>query len=126
MSIVAGAGVLIAGLWMLWGRRPVVDDGDGEAGSEDAVDGRAGAEPAVRGPALRNRFSEPTRLVIGVSLLLIGYHIAAWGTPDDWLHVKVPRERWWMLVLGIGAALASTVGIDRVEKRRGADEAERR
>lgn len=117
LSMVSGAGVLIAGLWMLWGKRVVpAGPGGGGADEHEAVgDGpAAGARP---GRSVRERFSEPTRLVIGVSLLIAGYHLAAWGAPEAWFGVKVPRDRWWILAVGLPGAVLASVGIDRLEQR---------
>lgn len=113
LSMMFGAGVLCAGLWILWGRR-ILGEGGGEA--EDRADA---GDAGPGGPSIRDRFSEPTRLVIGLSLLLAGYHIAAWAAPDAWFGVKVPRERWWMLAAGLAIAIAGSLGIDRMEKKSG-------
>lgn len=113
LSMVSGAGVVCAGLWMLWGKRIFGDDA-GEGGLAGAD---RGAE-AVAGPRpIRDRFTDPTRLVIGVSLLIAGYHIAAWGTPDDWFGVKVPNDRWWMLACGLPLAVGASLAVDRLERK---------
>lgn len=113
LSMVSGAGVMGAGLWMLWGRRVFPEDR--VTGPVDGEHEVAEEDPARR--SIRDRFAEPTRLAIGVALLLAGYHIAAWGAPETWFGVKVPKERWWMLVLGLAAAIGGSAWMDRMDRR---------
>ncbi|MCC6677898.1 MAG: hypothetical protein IT436_12200 [Phycisphaerales bacterium] len=119
-AMVSGAGVLCAGLWMLWGRRVYAEDrGPGESGMEEVGAEEAGpAEGMQGGGSFRDRFSEPTRLVIGLSLLLVGYHLAAWGAPDGWFGVKVPRDRWWLLIGGLAIAVMASLALDRLEQKK--------
>lgn len=57
--------------------------------------------------------SLPTRLLTGFAALLLGYHLAIWAFPQSLTSLQVPRDRWWLLVLGaIGAVLAS-IALDR-------------
>lgn len=66
----------------------------------------------------RKRFgpstSEPTRHVIGMSLLLGGYHLIAYVVPDAWVPLKVPRDRWFLVPAVICVALAISWVSDRL------------
>lgn len=59
----------------------------------------------------------PTRLVLGLSLLLLGYHIAMWSLPAGMRSVSIPPDRWWMLMLGLAAALGGTALAESLEQR---------
>lgn len=97
-SIVIGAALLCAGLWML----------------------RASAMPrreqADRAAVPARAMSFATRAAVGLSLMLAGYHAAAWGTPEGWLALRVPPERWYLLAGGILAALAVNFALDQRER----------
>lgn len=108
LLIVCGTGVLLSGLRVLWWmnprRRPAEQDGD------------AGADQAETAPGFA---SEPTRLVTGLVLLVIGYHFVMWGLPPDWVSdFHVSRGRWYLVVCGSGALLASSWLLDRWEAER--------
>ena len=102
VSVAAGAALIGAGLWML----------------------RASAMPrhsAEASRALPERgMSFASRAAVGLSLMFAGYHAAAWGTPEDWIALKVPRERWYLLVGGIALAVGVSLGLDRFDQA-GAD-----
>ena len=89
LGAAVGAAVVIAGAWLL--REP-----------------SAGAR--------RASLSVPTRMALGLTLLVLGYHVAAWSLPDSWTPMKVPLERWWMLAAGAGAMIGSSVAMDRREE----------
>ncbi|MBX3402868.1 MAG: hypothetical protein KF699_05575 [Phycisphaeraceae bacterium] len=57
--------------------------------------------------------SLPTRMVIGVSMLVLGYHLAVWALPAGMTNVRVPRERWWVVALGVAAAIGGSCVLDR-------------
>lgn len=107
-SIVAGVALVIGGFWVMWARRPSDEDA---GGSHTTNVGSAG------GPARRGRLSVPTRLTIGLAMLIGGYHIAAYGSPDAWFPIKVPREKWWVLAIGAVVVVGGSLGIDQLEKR---------
>lgn len=65
-------------------------------------------------------FSLPTRLMIGVSMLFLGYHLAVWALPAGMTNVRVPRDRWWAVVLGVAAAIAGSWFLDRSASEGGA------
>lgn len=50
----------------------------------------------------------PTALTLGLCLLIVGYHAAVWSLPQGLDLLAVPRDRWWMLVVGVGAAATLT------------------
>ena len=64
--------------------------------------------------------SVPTRYVIGLSLLLVSYHLVAYGLPAAWVPLRVPEGRFWMLAAGLTVACALSIGMDFLEG--GADE----
>lgn len=78
---------------------------------------RQGAEPAQALPARGMSFA--SRAAVGLSLMFAGYHVAAWGTPEGWIALKVPRERWYLLVGGIVIAVGVSVGLDRMDREPG-------
>lgn len=62
--------------------------------------------------------SEPTRLVLGLVLIVVGYHVAAYGLPSGWFRLKVPASNWWMLAIGVALAVAGALLAERLERRR--------
>lgn len=60
---------------------------------------------------------EPTRMVVGASSILMGYHIAAWVLPARWQPLSVPLERWWMVALVVGLAVGGSLWMDRWQAR---------
>lgn len=119
VSIAGGLLIAGAGFWVLWAWR------DGARAHEDALgptlnDTTAADDPGAgpRGAQVLARFSVPTRLVIGLSLLIMGYHVAVWGMPDL-TPLRVPKQWWWVLVAGLTGAVGLSMLIDRVEQKRG-------
>lgn len=96
-SIVFGAALVLAGLWWLWG-------------------GRWAWLPESR---FHRTATVPTRLVVGIVHLVLGYHLIAWQVRGDQRPLQVPRSAWVWLVLGCGAAVAGSVALDRLERRAG-------
>ena len=88
-----GAVHAIAGVWLLRG-------------------GRAQPQEKPRIP------SRPTRTLIGVLLIVVGYHAAAWGCPDDWFPIKIPIRLWWVPAVMASFALAGSLWVDAREVRR--------
>lgn len=60
--------------------------------------------------------SHPTRLVVGVSLMLLGYHGASWLAPPTWMPLRLPPDLWWVLVVGVGVSLAGSGLSDYLER----------
>lgn len=75
---------------------------------------RQGADAAQALPVRGLSFS--SRAAVGLSLMFTGYHVAAWAAPEGWIALKVPRERWYLLVGGIVVAVGVSVGLDRLDR----------
>lgn len=88
VAIAAGAAALLAGAWFFIRSR--------------------------RGP---DGLTSPTRLVMGLSLALVGYHLLAWTLPEHWLPLRVPAELWPLLAGGVVVAIAGTLLADALEQR---------
>lgn len=94
-SITFGAALVFAGLWWLWG-------------------GRCSWLPESR---FHRAATVPTRLVVGIVHLVLGYHLIAWQVRGEQRPLQVPRTAWVWLVLGCGAAIGGSVALDRLERR---------
>lgn len=68
--------------------------------------------------SMLGRTSVSTRAAIGLSLLVLGYHLAAYALPTGWLWLKVPAERLWILGLVIAVVVGGSIVLDRVDERR--------
>lgn len=66
---------------------------------------------------LLGRTSVPTRLSLGLSLLVLGYHLAAYSLPTRWLWLRVPADRLWILGLTVVVLVGASLVLDRVEER---------
>lgn len=89
--VAVGVLLMVAGLTLL-AARPEVTRGPFRGAREAAH-------------ALVSRWvSEPTRLLVSVVLLVVGYHFLAWAAPARWDVMAVPRRR-WLVVVGIGAGV---------------------
>lgn len=66
---------------------------------------------------LRSQLTPPSRMVSGLCMILLAYHAAAYISPDHWFGLKVPLERWYILLGGIFLALGGTLAIDRFEDK---------
>jgi len=76
---------------------------------------RRGQSLVVRLPLL-GPSSHATGLAVSFSSLILGYHLLAWTLPPDWLQLRVPAHRWWLLVLGAGLAIGLSWMMDRGEQ----------
>lgn len=117
-SIAGGLLIAGAGFWVLWawrGGARAHEDALDSTSNDAAEDGEPGARS--RGAQFLARFSVPTRLVIGLSLLVLGYHVAVWGMPDL-TPLRVPKQWWWVLVAVLTGAVGLSMLIDRVEQKR--------
>jgi uncharacterized membrane protein YphA (DoxX/SURF4 family) len=103
-----GLVLIAAGVWWLV-HRP---DPDAEPVPEpDQADG--GAFARLR--RARERASGPTRTVVGLCLVLLGYHTVAWAGPEWLFSFRVPPDRWWLLVTAIAVLIVGTLLADRLE-----------
>jgi hypothetical protein len=111
--IIAGLVLVGAGGWVLWAFRRREPRGRDSAGGPPAG---AGGRMPRRIPAAIRRMSEPTRLSVAVVLILVGYHLVAWGVPPAWASpLAVPRDLWYV-VLGVAAAwIGLSLLMDRLE-----------
>lgn len=117
LGAVLGASICVASGWMLWGRRQDLE-------REKQRDDVAMLAGGVRDDRLlarlrywRSSLSEPTRLAIGVGLLLTAYHAAAYLFPDQWLAFRIPESHWWVLVGIVVALVGGSMAMDRLEGR---------
>lgn len=63
------------------------------------------------------RLSKASRAVVGLSLMIAGYHVAAYVSPSGWLPLRVPLERAWIM----GLVMVVGVGLSLVMDRRDRD-----
>lgn len=101
------AGVLIAGggLYVLRFSRTRAE-----------TDGTATEQAGVL-RSLLGRTSVSTRAAIGLSLLVLGYHLAVYALPTGWLWLRVPPERLWVLGMTIVVVVGGSIVLDRMEER---------
>lgn len=111
VQVVLGSFVLVFGLLVLFGVRQDVRQANGQTTGE--ASGRA------------PRGSVPTRYLLALVILMLGYHLVVWSFPVALTPLQLPRDRWW-LVLGLGIVVVIlSVGLDRstrLDHSRGADE----
>jgi hypothetical protein len=74
--------------------------------------------------AWRTRLSDPSRLAIGASAAIMGYHFAAWSTPRSWGLLCVPWEFSWLLIAGVIFAVVGSLAMDARDARESQDAAE--
>jgi hypothetical protein len=95
-----GAAVLIAvGFWALWRARH-----------------RTAGDEKVELPIV-GTVGIPTCLTLGLCLLGLGYHVAAYSLLPGVVLVAVPLDRWWILVAASIVAVGSALAADRLESR---------
>jgi len=83
-----------------------------------------GRHASERLAGVSGRLSEPTRLVLGVCALVVGYHVAAYALPGGWITLHVPASLWWVLAGGVALAIAGSLLGDLVEGRAARDDGE--
>lgn len=99
-GLVFGAGMAVAGVWMLSLARP----------------GRFGDHAAPVPLPIRGlgEVTRPTGLVLGLSLVGVGYHLLAWSLPPDWIALRVPMSMWPVVVIVAGVAVGGSLAIDQL------------
>lgn len=98
--LVLGAGVLIAGLWLLTRAR-------------STPPGESCDPPLPLVGAVRRS----TVYALAVCVMVLGYHVAAWTVPHV-LALHVPGHRWWILIGGIALAIGGSVWAEKIEEPR--------
>jgi hypothetical protein len=93
LGVSAGGALALVSLWLLRGAKRAI-----RASDDGLVEGLSG----------------PTRLTLGVTGLLVGYHLAMWSVPA--LSFGVPLHLWWVVALGGGLAVAGAVAVDLLER----------
>lgn len=89
--------LLVAGAWFLHAARRL-----GRAADE---------EPSASAPL---GLSVSTLAVVGLALLVLGYHGVAYASPQSWNLLSVPRDRWYVLAGAVILAIGVSVFTDRV------------
>jgi hypothetical protein len=102
LGYTTGALLALAGLWLIWGGRHVVTDD---------------SPPRAPLPRWRASLSHPSRTAIGLSLLFVAYHAAAYASPIQGRLLMVPKERWWIVIAGPAVVIIASLLIDRMERR---------
>lgn len=64
---------------------------------------------------IRHALTTPTILAAGVSCLIFGYHLIAWGLPAHWSPMKIDGAWWWTVPLVGGVLVAASRAIDRMD-----------
>ncbi len=60
--------------------------------------------------------SAGTQMVMGLALVLIAYHIAAWVSPAAWFPLQIPSDRWWAVFLLAGLGIGGSLMAERLER----------
>lgn len=97
LGIAAGLLLVGAGLWL---QRRRVDPEKGEPG---------------RG------LSNASRAAVGISLMVAGYHVAAYVSPDRWFSLKVPLDRAWLLGVVLVVVVGASLLLDKRDRGRTAE-----
>lgn len=109
VMVLGGVLCFLAGALVLWGERAgLVGTKADEPG---AGSGRAG---------LPQGLSIATRYLIGIVLLVWGYHLGVWAfsnTATAAGAIQFPKSKWWLIVLGGVVIGALSAGVDRLERR---------
>jgi hypothetical protein len=96
---VLGAGVVIAGLWLLTRARRTAPD--------------ASCDPPL---PLVGSVRRSTVYTLAVCVMVLGYHVAAWTVPHV-LALHVPAHRAWMLLAGLALTIGGSLWAERIEAR---------
>jgi hypothetical protein len=58
-----------------------------------------------------------SRLTAGICLMLLGYHVVAWTAPFGATMLRVPPDRWWVVVGVVVVAFAGSGLAELFERR---------
>jgi hypothetical protein len=128
VMMIAGVFLFSAGIWTLARLRsgepradtPRPDAPDPHA-PEPVADGPARPSPDRPAPAglgIRSPvWSTPSRAALGVSMMLVGYHLVVWTMPPTATNLQVPRSVWWVVPLACAALVTLSRAIDLLEAR---------
>lgn len=110
LGVMAGAVVAAAGLFVMRFTRT-------RGSCQDSPEGGAeGSEAGLLGWLL-GQTSVPTRLSLGVCLMVLGYHLASYALPTGWLWLRVPPDRLWILGVAVVGLVGGSLILDRLEER---------
>ena len=90
-ACIVGGVIFIFGAWLVWG---------GQRTPPTATD------------PWHARLSRISRAVLGLCVMLLGYHAASWASPDHWLPFRVPLEHWYLLIGGVVVAVGGSLLAD--------------
>jgi hypothetical protein len=97
----AAAAAFAAGAWFVWAGR----DTDPHAPTRTRLD------------RWKQSLSLPSRSAVGLSMMLMAYHAAAWISPWQDRLLMVPREYWWVVVCALMLVVLLALLADRLESR---------
>ena len=115
--VVPALALIVVGVWLTRGRRDDIEE-QRRIRRLQALAGKEGPGGVLAGfQAWKLTLREPTRMVVGASSILMGYHIGAWVMPARWQPLSVPLERWWIVVLIVVLAVGGSLLMDRWQAR---------
>ncbi len=118
VMMTSGVVLLSAGIWSLARLRrgdshassPLPDSAD----TPSAPDVRpTPPEPGPRSP----EWSTPSRVAVGIALMLVGYHLVVWVMPATATNLQVPRSVWWVVPLTCVILVTLSRALDMFEAR---------
>jgi len=65
----------------------------------------------------RDGLSPASRYAVGLALMALAYHGASYVSPAHWLPLRVPPERWFVVVIGAALLIGGSLAIDRRAER---------
>jgi hypothetical protein len=106
-GLVGGAVLGLGGLVSLrWGRTRPPSSGEPDEGLQEGVLA-----------TLLGHVSLSSRYVIGVCLLLLGYHLISYSIPGRVLWLRIPADRLWMMGVGIAVVVSGSLLLDMRERQ---------
>jgi hypothetical protein len=98
-----------AGLYLMRAGRTRLTTADPDPTEQNSL--ASAAEPVPPG------LSHPSRLAIGLCLLLLGYHVMAYALPAGWLSLRIPVDRLWILGVASGCLVTLSLATERAASR---------